>query len=101
MRTPLHVAPLEQLQHMQAGAAAQHRGRHLAGPQAAHLFDEQVGQPRGRAQADLAAAGAIAVFRHLARDGGEVLAAEHARQGRVGTRLALRQHIGAGAFGHA
>jgi hypothetical protein len=62
--------------------------------------DEEVGQARRRPQADLAALGTVAVFRQLARHGGEGLAAAHARQRQLGSGARAASRGGAGAFGH-
>ena len=81
-------------------ADAQQRRRHLPRLQRPHDVDEHVGQAVGLAQADLAAAGAVAVFRHLARHLVERLAGADARQRRLGPRAALGDDGLAGAFGH-
>ena len=63
-------------------------------------LDEDVGQPRGRQQPDLAAPGTVAVLRDLSRHGVEGFAASHARQ-RGHHALAPGGHRGlVGALGH-
>ena len=101
-RTPALSLPLDHLEHVEAGAGAQQRRRHLAGLQRRAPL-----RRRGRAGATAGRRpitppfAAVAVVGHLARHRGEVLAAADARPARASAR-ALRCACDwrIGALGH-
>ena len=99
-RERIALLAVDQLQDMKAGAAAHQLGGDLPRLQRLHRADEQIGQAIGGARPDRAAAGAVVVFRDLARDDGEILAAADPTQGSLRALAALGDDRRGGTVGH-
>ena len=94
------VAAVDHLQQVPTGRAAQRLRRHVADRQDLDRLGEQIGKPLGRAHAQLAADGPVAVLAEVAGDLTEVFASLQARRCLLDALLALRNDIGCRAFGH-